>query len=131
MEKKSKYFIIFGFLFAIVLLAYTFFGLNRGRTSRDIERSGIDTRRVKRLEDKLVNVRDHVENSAEKIKDAGGEVTESLGIVGQVKGGFDTIERGIEDCKNRVGNIEKRHSRIEQIILKAKKRKDSLDDNCN
>lgn len=127
-EEKNKRLIIFGVVFASVFTAGFLLGINGRRGASDIERSGIDTKRIERLENNLIDVGIGIERAETKIGDAGNEVKKSLAVVGELGGGFDTIEEGIETCKNGIANIEKRHNRIEQIILEAKAREDNLDD---
>lgn len=128
METKVKRFIICGIVCASLFAAGILLGINGRRSGGDIERSGIDTKRIERLENNLDTVGERLESTAGKISDAGNEVKKSLAVVGELGGGFDTIEEGIGDGKKRIGNIEAGCNRIEQIILEAKKRKDDLDD---
>ncbi|MEL5717254.1 hypothetical protein [Treponema pedis] len=131
MEKKNKRYFIFGIVFAILLAAGIFFAINGRRNTSDIERSGIDPGRIERVENNLDNVGNGIERAEGKISNARSEVTKSLAVIGEVGSGFDTIESGIRDCKNRIENIERRNNRIEQIIREAKKRKNNLDDGGN
>lgn len=128
METKVKRFIICGIVCASLFAAGMLLGINGRRGGGDIERSGIDTKRIERLENNLIDVGIGIERAEAKIGDAGNEVKKSLAVVGELGGGFDTIEEGIGDGKRRIGNIEAGCNRIEQIILEAKKRKDDLDD---
>jgi len=128
-EKKFKHYFIFGIVFASLFIAGFFLGINGRGDGSDLERSGIDPGRIECTQDKLNDVGKSIERAEGKISEAGREIKESLAVAGDVGSGFDTIEKGIRTCKNGITNIEGRHNRIEQIILKAKAKKDNLDDN--
>ncbi|UTC62583.1 hypothetical protein E4O05_01320 [Treponema sp. OMZ 787] len=128
MEKKFKRYFIFGLVFASLLVAGFFVGINGRGSGSDLERSGIDPERVERSQDKLDNVGKIIERAEGEIDEAGREIKGSLTVAGEVGSGLDTIEKGIRACKDGITNIEGRYNRIEQIILEAKARKDNLDD---
>ncbi|UTY24246.1 hypothetical protein [Treponema denticola] len=129
MEKKFKRYFIFCIVFASLFIAGFFLGINGRGDGSDLERNGIDPGRIECTQDKLNDVGKSIELAEGKISEAGREIKESLAVAGDVGNGFDTIKKGIRTCKNGITNIERRHNRIERIILKAKAKKDNLDDN--